>query len=226
MKRILLVTLLALFLLSALPVVAFRWLPVPVSAFILEQRIENLTDDKQHPPVEYDWVPMDRISRWAGLAVVAAEDQKFPYHHGFDVEAIEDAREHNLTHRRKRGASTISQQTAKNLFLWPGRTWLRKGIEAYYTVLLETLWPKQRILEVYLNIAQFGPDTYGVEAAARRYWHRPASQLTPQQCALLAAVLPDPDRFRVEAPSLYVQTRADWIRQQMNQLGLSYLAAP
>ncbi|MGH8506242.1 MAG: monofunctional biosynthetic peptidoglycan transglycosylase [Stenotrophobium sp.] len=226
MKRILLITVLALFLLSALPVVVFRWLPVPISAFILEQRIDNLIDSKKHSPVEYDWVPMEKISRWAGLAVVAAEDQKFPYHHGFDVEAIEDAREHNLTHRRKRGASTISQQTAKNLFLWPSRTWLRKGVEAYYTVLLETLWPKQRILEVYLNIAQFGPNTYGVEAAAHRYWHKSASQLSPGECALLAAVLPNPDRFRAGAPSLYVQTRADWIQQQMNQLGLNYLAAP
>ena len=224
MKRILLLALLAILMLSILPVIVFRWLPVPVSAFILEQRIDNLLDDRRHPPVEYDWVPMEKISRWAGLAMVSAEDQKFPDHHGFDVEAIEDAREHNLTHRHKRGASTISQQTAKNLFLWPGRTWLRKSIETYYTVLLETLWPKRRILEVYLNIAQFGPDTYGVEAAARHFWHKPASQLSPHECALLAAVLPNPDRFRVEAPSLYVQTRAGWIQQQMDQLGLGYLA--
>ena len=154
---------------------------------------------------------------------MASEDQKFPDHHGFDVEAIDKAMEYNQTHRRMRGASTISQQTAKNLFLWSGRSYLRKGLEAYYTVLLETLWPKRRILEMYLNLAQFGPDVYGVEEASRRYFGKPAARLDAHEAAILAAVLPNPVRMHAGRPSDYVEGRANEVEEQMRLLGADYL---
>lgn len=176
-------------------------------------------------PVQYEWVPWSKIAPSAALAVVAAEDQKFPDHWGFDFEAIDKALDHNQRSRRVRGASTISQQTAKNLFLWSGRSYIRKGLEAGFTLLLEGLWPKRRILEMYLNIAQFGPGIYGVEAASKRYFGKPAARLTRHEAALLAAVLPNPDRFRVDRPTGYVLGRADDIEQQMDQLGSAYLGA-
>jgi monofunctional biosynthetic peptidoglycan transglycosylase len=219
-KRLLLLTILAFVALTVLPVLLLRWIPPPASAFILEQRISNLFGDKPYESVSYDWVSWSKISAYAGLAVMAGEDQKFPDHSGFDIEAIEKAQRHNQNHRRKRGASTISQQVAKNLFLWPGRSWARKGIEVYFTLLIETLWPKQRILEVYLNIAEFGPNTYGVEAAAQKFWRKPAAKLTAHEASLLAAVLPNPKRFRANAPSAYVSARALWIEGQMFHLGL------
>ncbi len=151
------------------------------------------------------------------LAVIAAEDQKFPEHWGFDVDAIETAL--GSEGERMRGASTLSQQTAKNLFLWDGRSWVRKGLEAGLTVGIETVWTKRRILTVYLNIAEFGQGTFGVEAAAQRYFHKPASRLTIAEAALLAAVLPNPIRFRADAPSGYVRQRQQWIMRQMRQLG-------
>lgn len=220
LKKLLLLTMLAFVALTVLPVLLLRWIPPPASAFILEQRINNLFDDKPHHGVAYDWVSWGKISAAAGLAVMASEDQKFPEHSGFDIEAIEKAQAHNQNHRRKRGASTISQQVAKNLFLWSGRNWARKGVEVYFTLLIETLWPKQRILEVYLNIAEFGPDTFGVEAAAQKFWRKPAARLTMHEAALLAAVLPNPKRFRADAPSGYVSARAAWIEGQMAHLGL------
>ncbi|WP_312838640.1 monofunctional biosynthetic peptidoglycan transglycosylase, partial [Pantoea piersonii] len=154
---------------------------------------------------------------WMGLAVIASEDQKFPEHWGFDVNAIETAL--GSESERMRGASTLSQQTAKNLFLWDGRSWVRKGLEAGLTVGIETVWTKRRILTVYLNIAEFGQGTFGVEAAAQRYFHKPASRLTIAEAALLAAVLPNPIRFRADAPSGYIRQRQQWIMRQMRQLG-------
>jgi monofunctional glycosyltransferase len=150
--------------------------------------------------------------------VVAAEDQKFPSHRGFDVESIGDAWEQRAR-GRVRGASTISQQVAKNLFLWSGRSWVRKGFEAWFTVLIESLWSKQRILEVYLNVAEFGPGIYGAEAAAQRHFGKPAAALTRREAALLAAVLPDPRAMRAAVPSAYVARRARWIERQAAQLG-------
>ena len=189
-----------------LPVVALRWLPPPTTAFMLQS---------PKKPVSYQWVSRDRIADTARRAVVAAEDQKFWEHQGFDLEAIEKAVEHNRRSKRKRGASTISQQTVKNLFLWSGGGYFRKGIEAGYTVLIETLWSKDRILEVYLNIAEFGPGVYGVEAAAQRYFRKPASMLTPAEAARLAAVLPSPRRWSAASPGPYVQKRSAWILGQM-----------
>ena len=160
------------------------------------------------------------------LAVIASEDQKFPEHRGFDFASIGDALEDRDKGRRTRGASTITQQTAKNLFLWPGQSWLRKGIEAYFTVLIEWCWPKRRILEVYLNVAEFGRGVYGVEAAGRQYFRKSAAQLGPYDAALLAAVLPNPIRLKASSPSLYVRSRQRWIVDQMAGLGgSSYLAA-
>jgi len=219
LRKLLLGLALGFLLLTVLPVVALRWLPVPTSSFMLHKRAGDLFDAQDHPAFRYDWVAWERIALTAKLAVVAAEDQKFADHLGFDLQAIQKAVKHNRRSRHTRGASTISQQVAKNLFLWPSRSWLRKGLEAWYTVLIELLWPKQRILEVYLNIAEFGDNTYGVEAAAQRYWKKPASRLGAREAALLAAVLPNPRRFRAAAPSAYVQRRAAWIRRQMGQLG-------
>lgn len=198
----------------------FSILPVPFSAVMLERQIGAWLSGDFHYVAHSDWVGMDEISPWMGLAAIAAEDQKFPEHWGFDVSAIEKALAHNeRQENRVRGASTLSQQTAKNLFLWDGRSWLRKGLEAGITVGIETVWSKKRILTVYLNIAEFGEGTFGVEAASRRYFHKPASKLTASEAALLAAVLPNPIRFRADAPSGYVRSRQAWILRQMRQLG-------
>jgi monofunctional biosynthetic peptidoglycan transglycosylase len=156
--------------------------------------------------------------------VIASEDQKFPYHWGFDFDEIQNAIDESEDGRRSRGASTLSQQVAKNLFLWRGHSYLRKGLEAYFTLLIEWLWPKERILEVYLNIAEFGRGIYGVGAASPYYFHVAPARINRYQAALLAAVLPSPRRFRVEAPSNYVLRRRDWIVDQMEGLGgTSYL---
>ena len=198
----------------------FSILPVPFSAVMLERQIGAWLSGDFHYVAHSDWVGMDEISPWMGLAAIAAEDQKCPEHWGFDVSAIEKALAHNeRQENRVRGASTLSQQTAKNLFLWDGRSWLRKGLEAGLTVGIETVWSKKRILTVYLNIAEFGEGTFGVEAASRRYFHKPASKLTASEAALLAAVLPNPIRFRADAPSGYVRSRQAWILRQMRQLG-------
>jgi len=160
-----------------------------------------------------------RLGRALLLSAAAAEDQQFPFHAGFDFKSIRQAvRAHEQGHKL-RGASTISQQVAKNLFLWSGRSFARKGLEAMFTVLIEALWPKERILEVYLNIAEFGPGIYGVEAAARHFFHKSAARLTRQESALLAVVLPNPRRLRVDAPSHYVLEQRDWTLKQMANLG-------
>jgi monofunctional biosynthetic peptidoglycan transglycosylase len=164
-------------------------------------------------------VSLDQISPAMGVAVIAAEDQKFAEHFGFDWQAIEKALEHNWRNTRTKGASTLTQQTAKNLFLWSDRSWPRKGLEAYFTVLLEALWPKRRILETYLNVAEFGDGVYGVEAAAQKYFRKPASRLNGSEAALLAAVLPSPRNYKVNAPSAYVRERQQWILNQMGQIG-------
>lgn len=206
-------------LLSAGTVLVLRWLDPPTSAFMVRDRMLAYGAHDAAYRFRHRWVDWKGISAQAKIAVMAAEDQKFPEHGGFDFASINQALEERESGRRVRGASTISQQVAKNLFLWPGQSWLRKGLEAYFTLLIEALWPKQRILEVYLNIAEFGRGTYGVEAAAQRFYRRPAKRLNREQSAMLAAVLPNPRRFRVEAPSRYVMSRRDWILHQMAGLG-------
>ena len=198
----------------------FSFIPVPFSAVMVERQVSNWLSGNFSYFAHSDWVSMDEISPWMGLAVIAAEDQKFPQHWGFDVGAIEKALAHNERNEsRMRGASTLSQQTAKNLFLWDGRSWVRKGFEAGLTLGIETVWSKKRILTVYLNIAEFGEGIFGVEAAAQRYFNKPASRLTASEAALLAAVLPNPIRFKASAPSGYVRSRQAWILRQMRQLG-------
>jgi monofunctional biosynthetic peptidoglycan transglycosylase len=210
------ITLLLLWLFSLLPVLLLRWIDPPTSAFMLARRWDARAAGVADFELRYRWVDADAISPSLAIALVAAEDQKFPTHDGFDVDAIRDALEDGAG---SRGASTISQQVAKNLFLWSGRSWVRKGLEAYYTVLIESLWPKARILEVYMNIAEFGDGVYGAEAAARAYFGKSAARLSASESARLAAVLPNPKRFRVDAPSGYVLRRQGWIERQVRQLG-------
>ncbi len=200
-------------------VVALRWVDPPFTAFMLEDRARALVSRDPGYEFRQEWRDWDHISPNAALAVVASEDQNFPVHHGFDFEQIDKALAARERGRRVRGASTISQQVAKNLFLWPGQSWFRKGIEAGITVLIEAAWSKQRILEVYLNVAEFGRGTFGVQAASRRYFHKDAARLTRDEAALLAAVLPAPKRFRADAPSSYVRRRQAWIARQMAGLG-------
>ncbi|CQH05106.1 monofunctional biosynthetic peptidoglycan transglycosylase [Yersinia enterocolitica] len=201
-------------------ILIFAFLPVPFSMVMIERQLGAwLTGDFSYV-AHSDWVPMDEISPYMALAVMAAEDQKFPEHWGFDVSAIESALAHNQRNQNRiRGASTLSQQTAKNLFLWDGRSWVRKGLEVGLTAGIELVWTKRRILTVYLNIAEFGDGIFGVEAAARHFFNKPASKLSASEAALLAAVLPNPLRFKVNAPSGYVISRQQWILRQMRQLG-------
>lgn len=204
---------------SVLAVASLRWINPPFTAFMAEAQAAAWSNRDANYVYRRSWVDLDRISPNLPLAVVAAEDQKFPEHWGFDVPAIEKAYALNQHSHKVRGASTISQQVAKNLFLWSGRSYFRKGLEAYFTLLIEALWPKRRILEVYLNIAEFGYGTYGAEAAAQRFFHKPAAGLSRGDAAALAAVLPSPERFSAVAPSRYVQQRREWILGQMQALG-------
>ena len=206
-------------ILSVLSVLIFRWVNPPYSAFMAENQIAAWANRDRAYVFRRTWVDLARISPNLPLAVVASEDQKFPEHWGFDVEAIEKAYELNQHSHRVHGASTISQQVAKNLYLWSGRSYFRKGLEAYFTVLIESCWPKRRILEVYLNIAEFGQGTYGAEAAAQRFFHKPASRLSRGDAAILAAVLPNPEHWSAAAPSRYVLQRREWILNQMQALG-------
>lgn len=199
-----------------LPVLLFRFIDPPTSAFMLRYRWTSLFENV--PPLRHAWVDYADISSSAKLAVIASEDQKFAGHAGFDVDAIEKAWTHNEGGRRIRGGSTISQQLAKNLFLWPERSWLRKGLETWFTLWIELLWPKSRVLEVYLNVIELGPGVFGVGAASEQFFGVPAAHLDRREAALLAAVLPNPRRFSATNPTPYVRTRATWIQVQMSRL--------
>lgn len=203
----------------AAAVVALRWIDPPTSAFMLRDRVTALVNGEQGYVFRHEWRDWDQISKHAAVAVIAAEDQTFALHNGFDFKQIDKALTDRANGRRVRGASTISQQVAKNLLLWPGRSWLRKGLEAGLTLLIELTWPKQRILEVYLNVAEFGRGIWGVDAASRHYFRKSAARLNRPEAALLAAVLPNPMRLRVDAPSAYVRSRQQWILGQMAALG-------
>jgi monofunctional biosynthetic peptidoglycan transglycosylase len=212
-------TLLPCVVLSGLAVLMLRWVNPPYSAFMAESQIAAWSNHDSSYVFQHAWADLNRISPNLPLAVVASEDQKFPEHWGFDVESIEKAYALNQHSHRVHGASTISQQVAKNLFLWSGRSYFRKGLEAYFTVLIEGFWPKRRILEIYLNIAEFGNGIYGAEAAAQRFFHKSAARLSRSDAAVLAAVLPSPAHYSAAAPSRYVQQRRDWILRQMQALG-------
>jgi len=209
----------AFLLLSVGSVLALRWIDPPTTAFMIDDRIGAWLDAEPNYRLRHDWVDWAQIAPSMKLAVVASEDQKFATHHGFDFDSINDALEDRESGKRVRGASTISQQVAKNLFLWPGKNWIRKGLEAWFTVLIEACWSKQRILEVHLNIAQFGRHLFGVGAAAGNFFRKPAAKLTADEAALLAAVLPNPIRLKADRPSKYVRSRQQWIVSQMGQLG-------
>lgn len=212
--------------LPILQVLALRFIDPPFSTFMAIRQVDAWTSGEGDFRLHYQWRDLDRIASSLPVSMIAAEDQNFAKHRGFDLEAIEKARAHNASGGRMRGASTISQQTAKNLFLWSGRSWARKGLEAYYTLLMEALWPKTRILEVYVNVAEFGDGIYGAQAAAKHHFGKNADQLGAGESARLAAVLPSPQRYSASRPGPYVQRRAQWIQRNARQIGgASYLEA-
>jgi monofunctional glycosyltransferase len=202
---------LTLFLAQIAYTILLIWFPVVSTPTIFGQWLLG-------KPIYKEWVSLDQISEPMQRAVIASEDQEFEDHFGFDIDAIEKALKYNKTHKKKKGASTITQQVAKNVFLWQDRTWFRKGAEVYCTFLIELLWSKERILEVYLNIAEMGNGTFGCEAAAKRFFGKPAAKLTEQEAALIAACLPSPIKYRADKPSDYVRQRQRAILFQMAQM--------
>lgn len=200
-------------------VLLYAWMPVPGTPLMLIRKWENRSE--KGFKTRYEWVSRDQISPHLQLAVVCSEDQNFLKHNGFDFGAIEKARKQNeAAGRIVRGASTISQQTAKNVFLWPGRSWVRKGLEVWFTFLIELCWSKERIMEVYLNVIEMGDGIYGAQAASEIYFRKNAAMLSPEQAALIAAVLPNPRRFSAASPGAYIRGRQAWVLQQMRFWGM------
>ena len=202
---------------SIIVVLLYRFVPVYVTPLMVIRTVEQLVDGKK---VEWHhrWVPIEKMSRYMPMAVIASEDNRFMTHHGFDFEELRKVIEENKLRKRPRGASTITQQTAKNVFLWPGHSYVRKGFEAYFTVLIELFWGKERIMEVYLNSIETGKGIYGVEAVAQQHFHKTAARLTRSQCALIAATLPNPRRFNSAAPSGYMLRRQAQIVSLMGKI--------
>ena len=196
----------------------YRFVPVPITPLMVIRCMEQLADGEDLR-LQKDWVSIDKISPNMVNAVVASEDNLFMTHWGFDFKAIATAKKMNEKGKKLYGASTISQQTAKNVFLWPDRSWVRKGLECYFTVLIELCWPKERIMEVYLNVAETGKGIYGVEAAAQHYYKKSAKNLTPEQSALIAASLPAPRRYNPGNPTAYIRSRQQKILRLMKQIG-------
>ncbi len=209
----------ALFFFASTLVVAiiYRFVPVPLTPLMVERLFEQ-----DGWAMNKTWVPLEKISPNLPLAVITSEDQKFEDHYGFDIEAIEKAEKYNAAHKGKKlkGASTISQQTAKNVFLWSSRSWIRKGFEVYFTFLIEVCWNKERIMEVYLNVIEMGPGVYGAEAASQYYFHKPAVKLSREEAAGIAAILPNPLHWSASHPSPYLQRKRAWILRHMNYLDL------
>lgn len=200
-------------------VLFFRFFDPITTPKIVSNFWENLWLVKEQKMPDYDWVDFEEVSPYVFLAVMTSEDQRFLTHHGFDIEAIQKAIQNNKKGKRIKGASTISQQVSKNMFLWPGRNFIRKGLEAYYTLLIEALWSKKRILEVYINIAELGPDTYGIGAASGKFLKKAPIKLTKQEAALAAAVLPNPIKYSMKKPSPYVLRRRSQIASRMWHVG-------
>ncbi|HEX8546949.1 MAG TPA: monofunctional biosynthetic peptidoglycan transglycosylase [Cytophagaceae bacterium] len=217
--RILKLTILYLFIYSIVIVILFRFIPPPVTPLMLIRVGEQIFSG-QNVRMKKDWESLDNISRFMPKAVIASEDQLFMKHNGFDIKSIKKAMQNNNKkgHKKVKGASTISQQVAKNVFLWPGRSWLRKGLEAYFTVLIELFWSKKRIIEVYVNVAEMGNGIYGAEAAALHYFNKPAQNLSQSQCAALAAILPNPRKWSPVNSTNYINRRKSWIRRNMARL--------
>ncbi len=211
--RIILGIFLAAILLPTGIVALYRYIPVPVTPLMLTRNI------KEGTPINYTWTPIEKISPDLALAVVASEDNLFMQHNGFDFKQIEIARREAEEGKRLRGASTITQQTAKNLFLWQGRSWLRKGLEAYFTVIMELLWDKKRIMEAYLNCIEMGDGIYGAAAVAKIHFNTTPDKLTRSQCALIAATLPNPRRYNSAKPSKYILKREKDILKNMKNIG-------
>jgi monofunctional biosynthetic peptidoglycan transglycosylase len=220
-RKIILWSILAFFTSTILTVALYRWLPIYATPLVILRTVEYALEGKW-VSVHKDWVSIDEISPHLQKAVIASEDPKFLSHNGFDFEAIAKAIDANKKRKVKMGASTISQQTAKNVFLYPSRTYLRKGLEVYFTVLIEALWGKRRILEAYLNVIELGPGVYGAEAAANYYWKKPASKLALGEAQLFAAILPNPRRWNPKKPTNFVLRRRNFIRRNLVLLGHSY----
>ncbi len=216
-KNILKWIVVAFFASTILSVIALRFIPVLVSPLMIIRCCEQVSEGRE-VKLSHHWVSIERISPSLPMAVMASEDARFLEHHGFDFKAIEHAAKRNMEHpeKQKLGASTISQQTAKNVFLWPGRSWLRKGLEVYFTGLIELFWTKERIMEVYLNTIEMGEGIYGAEAVAREHFNTSAEKLSREQCALIAATLPNPRRFSSKHPSPYMKKRQQRILHEMN----------
>lgn len=212
---------LACFILSLVWVISLRWLPVYITPLVILRTVEYGIQGKW-VDIQKDWVSLDEISPNLQKAVIASEDPKFLTHNGFDFEAIVKALDANKKRKVPMGASTISQQTAKNVFLYPSRTYLRKGLEAYFTVLIETFWDKKRILEVYLNVIELGHGIYGAEAASRHFYGKSALKLSPDEAQLFAAILPNPRRWTPRRPTNFVLRRRNFIRRNLGLLGNSY----
>ena len=198
-------------------VVVFKFVPVPITPLMVIRYFENPSEKQLW---KHNWEPIENISKNIQLAVICTEDQKFLNHNGFDIEAIEKAYEHNKKGKRIKGGSTISQQTAKNVFLWPNRSWLRKGLETYFTFLIEKIWSKERIIEVYLNSIEMGNGIYGIEAASHYWFNKPAAKLTAYEAAAIASILPNPRKYRANPASQYIEKRKRWIVNQMNFYGV------
>ena len=220
-KKFVIVVVVGFFSASLVGVALYRWLPIYVTPLMVLRTVEYGIQGKW-VPIHKDWVPIEQISPYLKKAVIASEDPKFLSHNGFDFEAIARALDANKKRKIKMGASTISQQTAKNVFLYPSRTYWRKGLEAYFTVLMETFWDKKRILEVYLNVIELGPGIYGAEAASQYYWKKPAKKLNLEEAQLFAAILPNPRRWNPKRPTNFVLRRRNFIRRNLVLLGHSY----
>jgi monofunctional biosynthetic peptidoglycan transglycosylase len=203
---------------SITSVILFRWIPIPFTPLMIIRSVEQLANGEK-AVLSHQWVPLDKISNNLAKAVIVSEDQKFIEHFGFDFEAIEKAFEGNQKGRKIKGGSTITQQTAKNVFLWPQRSYIRKGFEMYFAFLIEVFWSKQRILEVYLNSIEMGNGVYGAEAAAQHWFRKPAAKLTKYEAASIAAILPNPRKYKATNSSNYVERRKNWIVRQMGYFG-------
>ena len=211
-------TCLAFFVVSIVSVVVYKWVPVPITPLMLIRDVEQLKNDKG-VIMEHDWVSLEEISPKLQLAVVCSEDQNYLKHFGVDWGAIQKAMKENEKGKRVRGGSTITQQTAKNVFLWQGRSYLRKGLELWFTLLIEVFWSKERIMEVYLNSIEMGNGIYGAEAAAQHWFHKSAKKLSKDEAAAIAAILPNPLRYKANPANGYISGRKAWIKQQMNFWG-------
>lgn len=208
-------------LLSVLSTLFYKFVPIPLTPLMVIRCVQQVGRGET-PRLAHDWVPLEEMSRYMPVAVMASEDQKFRSHNGFDTSAIKTALKDQMRGGRRRGASTISQQTAKNVFLWPTSSWVRKGFEVYFTFLIETLWSKERIMEVYLNSIEMGDGIYGVEAVAQANFGCSARELTRSDCALIAATLPAPLRYNSAQPTAYLLQRQAWIKQQMKHIDLMH----